>query len=407
MEGMIDNGAEGSPCGERQSMFRPLHRLLGGLLIVLIALLPVLGLHAAQIDGRTYESPQFGYLVEWDERWAALDRHVISDDGVMDRMMLSNNDGRVWVTGYPASVDAADAVQEAFSQNTSRASEIEINQMLTDGDLSLAEFRADHDRFRIEAWPHGDATVVVMLMARVERFETALSAAREGLAIDEAAVLTGQPPFAETGRPDDPAPADEGAGDESPFDRLQATATPDEGDEADETPAPAEEDEAPAEDAGAPSPDTDSYLSPGFGYTVGIPAGWQIVNNQGNGTSTETLVLDNGVSTVTLLATSEYAGELPGCVIFARNMLEEDPIYENLRLQSTAGGEPFQGADDFSAYALFWYTGTDGERQALYVRCQHIVEGESVLILIHDVPQAEYVSQRSARAAIVNAIDVP
>ena len=64
-------------------------RFLGGLVALLIAVVPISGsttmlLRAVQIDGSRYESPHFAYVVEWDQRWAGLDRHVVSLKGDRD-----------------------------------------------------------------------------------------------------------------------------------------------------------------------------------------------------------------------------------------------------------------------------------------------------------------------------------
>ncbi len=118
-------------------------------------------------------------------------------------------------------------------------------------------------------------------------------------------------------------------------------------------------------------------------------------------------MVSNGLSTISVQATDDYTGDLAGCIAFARDLLETDPAYADLRLDATASGEAFQGVDDARAFALFTYTGADGGKWAHFVNCQPIVAGESVLIVSQDVPYDDYTSERLARRQIQGAIEFP
>jgi hypothetical protein len=549
--------------------------LLGGSVALLLAFAPAFGVAALnrlaiQIDGDAYESPQFGYVVEWTDAWGALDRHVVSDEDGMDQMLLTNNHGRVWVTGYPGDGDPDDALETAIERHTGTANEVEMIADDADAGIPSVELTADRDHLLIEVQALDDATVVVTLLAREEDYEDALAAARDGITLNGAPVLSGEQasepepteePTEEpepteapepTGEPDtgleddawtndafgfamawdedvwnasaidantvtfssetgvftvwaagryegnaatclegeathyatdDPlvsdwAPAvdDDGetiagdaegiawgvftlnyanpGGEEPRVDYLECRtlvadeavllilasarpreypahidavleitnaiempddipeldpvdpplpdleATPPEGTEAaTEEPAPTEE------GADVLVIDADTYESIGFGFSLEVPADWTMVSSEIT-PGTETVVLSNGTSTVTILATTAYTGDLEGCITFVRDRVEAEQGID-LRLQSTSSGEAFRGSDDRSAFALFAYTGANGAAWAHYVHCQHIVAGESVLIVSQDVPQAEYQEQRPARAAILNAIDIP
>jgi hypothetical protein len=152
--------------------------------------------------------------------------------------------------------------------------------------------------------------------------------------------------------------------------------------------------------------DGNTFTSPSFGFTLEVPADWAVADESLAGND-ETVVLDNGTSVITLHATDAYAGDLPGCVDYVRSLDEENPAYQDLTLELTTDGDPFQGADDRSAYMLLSYTGDDGEQWAHFIHCQSIVEGESVLILTQDAPFDDYASERGARRQIQNAIDLP
>jgi hypothetical protein len=143
------------------------------------------------------------------------------------------------------------------------------------------------------------------------------------------------------------------------------------------------------------------FTSPGFGFSLDIPATWSVEDEQlaeGN----ETLVLNNGTSTVTIWATAEFDGEtLPDCVLFAADASDHD-----LTPELRADGSVFQGSDDLSAYAAYTYD-DDGTDSTWFVKCQWIDEGQSVLIIIQDVPTEDYASERRARRQIENLIELP
>ncbi|HEV2066113.1 MAG TPA: hypothetical protein VGR08_04705, partial [Thermomicrobiales bacterium] len=146
-----------------------------------------------------------------------------------------------------------------------------------------------------------------------------------------------------------------------------------------------------------------SFISPTFGFSLEIPVDWS-VEDEAIAEGDERLVMTNGISTVTLYATDAYAGDLEGCVDYARDLIEDEPAFANLQLDERADGSPFEGSDTRGAYANFTYTGADNLRFAHFVQCQYIVEGESVLILSQDVPYDQYSAERQARRQIENAI---
>jgi hypothetical protein len=374
-------------------MSRPSRFLPAAVGVFLLAIAPVAGAAtprlALQIDGTTYESPQFGYVVTWDDQWGALDRHVISEDDEFDQMQLTNNDGRLWVTGYPDDVDPDAAMARTVERFAGTADDVLVLDASDQDGIVTQDLIIGRDRLLVDAQAVDDVTVVVALFARESRYEDALEAARSGITINGGTVLSGEP-LPATSRP---APTEE------PDPTAEAT------DEPEPTPDP-DATEAPTE---APTGITftgDTYESGGFGYSLTLPEGWSFAGGEATSTS-EQVILTNGTSTITLLATSAYAGDLPGCIAYARSLVADDPAYDDLRLQTTATGEPFRGNDDRSAFALFSYPGADGEPWAWYVQCRPIVEGESVLILMQDVPRDAYQEQRGARAAVINAIDMP
>ena len=82
------------------------------------------------------------------------------------------------------------------------------------------------------------------------------------------------------------------------------------------------------------------------------------------------------------------------------------PIYTDLELARTTDGQPFSGEDQFSAFANFTFTGPDGATWAHFVECRWIEQGQSVLVVVQDVPQDKFGAERPARRQIQNSIEI-
>ena len=582
------------------------HGLLGGAIALILAFMPTVGstgslpagvpaAPAWQTGNNTYQSPQFGYLVEWNDDWAARERAETSDEGGLDVMILSNNDGQIRVAGQEAGSSTDEVLDDTITLLAGNAEAVELVADERDGDVPSVEVTADRDRFVVEAHTLDDVVVVVSLRAREEDYATALTAAQTGVTLNSVPMLVGEAagptervPEEATEEPTEEAtdePTEEateqpvteeledepdaagidgdaytspdhefsvrwddqweasastgsnefnelrltsdtgamyiisgsfydgdaetclegeaayfgtedpgirdwepavdaegepitgsgenvaygvftlayGSDDESFADLVDyiecralipgkttmailASTTPELYDEHIEavleitnniempdgsdpveradparpdfsgqnatpdaaTPEvePTEEVNPTEEPIGQSGLDGNTFVSESFGFSVEVPADWSVEDATIEG-GDEVLVVSNGLSIITIHATNTYDGDLPGCINFARDLVETEPGYADLRLDATSSGEPFQGADDRGAYALFTFTGDDGEQWAHYVRCEHIAEGESVLILSHDVPYEDYASERQARRQIQNAIEFP
>jgi hypothetical protein len=165
--------------------------------------------------------------------------------------------------------------------------------------------------------------------------------------------------------------------------------------------APGTDETEEPEDEGETGLSGSLFTSPAFGFTVDIPSQWRIVDERLD-VDNEELVLTNGVSDVTLWATTDYQGDLAGCVDFAA---EESGL--DLELDVNADGEPFRGEGRLEAYGNFVYENDEGENVMYFISCRNIVRGESVLIMTQDVPYSEFASQRKFRTEIENAIVMP
>lgn len=542
------------------------HGMAVGAVALLLAMAPLsspagLTLAAGQVEGGSYESPQFGYVVEWNDDWAERERETASDEGGLDSMVVANNDGRVQVAGRVDELAADEFLDEITALLTSDADDVEVVAEDRDGDVPTVELTTDRYHLLLEAHAVDGAVVVVALRAREADYDSALATAQEGITLNDTPVLSGEAAAPE-GAPADPTEQPGSAGIDgttytSPNhgfsvsweDAWEATETTGTGDfdelrltgstggisilagsfyggDAETCLAgedayfsaedPNVEDWAPAVDAdgetvtgssdgvaygvftftyiddedsdidlvdyiecralvpgettleilasstpdlydehiaavlevtnaiempvgsapvdpsnpappvfdGQDSPvatpeavaspaadgesglDGSTFTSASFGFTLQVPEGWT-VDGEAIAAGDETLMVSNGLSTISVHATDDYTGDLAGCIVFARNLLEADPLYADLRLDLTASGEAFQGVDDARAFARFTYTGADGGKWAHFVNCQPIVAGESVLIVSQDVPYDDYTAERLARRQIQGAIEFP
>jgi hypothetical protein len=392
------------------------------------------------VDGSTYTSPNFGYSFEWDDSvWEVAEDGEYSAE-MYDQLTLDSDSGRLNIyafedyDGDPAACLAGES--EYYGTDPS----IEDYEQATDdngdpigGETGTSAFGVYTSSYTIDE-SEGSRGATVTLVGYIECRQLSDTAVLviaafapkqsyndfvdQFVEVTDTIVLYDEkastdenvsPEATETPESDrdaEDAADDTGAGSGSddttgrrPADpgvrpgQTDDNATPEAAIPGDER----ERDDTPGETAIEGS----VFTSPGFGFTLDIPATWSVEDEQldeGN----ETLILDNGTSTVTVWATSEFDGEtLPDCVRFAADAAEHD-----LTPELRADGSVFQGNDDLSAYAAYTYddAGTD---TTWFVKCQWIDEGQSVLIIIQDVPTADYASERRARRQIENLIELP
>jgi hypothetical protein len=546
--------------------------LLGMIALVLVGFLPgVVNATGRQIDGDRYESPQFGYVVEWGGDWAARERDSSSVEGVSDTLILSTNAGRLQVIGQQSDATAADLLLETVERVTEGASEVTIGANDPEADVPISMVTADNIAYQIELHDLNGTKVMTILSARTSRFDEAIQLAPT-VTLNGTALFTGEPAEAGENVPDAATPdAEDGIGlDGNTFtssygfnvewdedweanefldtdyefvqllgetgslviagtsiyegdaaaclegeDAYYSTDDPDISDweiavdaggddifqtsetfasgiftytlitgtggdtdlvdymecrtlvpgevtmivlvtsdreqfedhlatalaitNAIEMPAGNELEEPsdpplPDFDSGRPAdddvPDADAteeateeprqtndetgesglngttFTSPNFGFSLEIPEGWEVTDElltDGN----DQVQLSNGTSLITVRGTDELPLEPTACIGAVETETEADPAYADLTVDSTADGQPFQGADDRGAYALFTYTGEDGEEWAYFVRCEPLVADESVLVVVQDVPYDDYIAERQARRVIQLSIERP
>jgi hypothetical protein len=149
----------------------------------------------------------------------------------------------------------------------------------------------------------------------------------------------------------------------------------------------------------------DTVTGQSYAYSFTIPAGWTVTSSQTGG-EIERTELTNGTSTVAIEARAMQAPTLSDCVANVAGENQSQAIYADLELARTASGDPFSGEDQFSAFANFTFTGPDGTTWAHFIECRWIEQGQSVLVVIQDVPQDQFGAQRPARRQIQNSIQI-
>lgn len=164
-----------------------------------------------------------------------------------------------------------------------------------------------------------------------------------------------------------------------------------------ETPAETPEDNSVEIDTNL---DGSLYTSPNYGFTVNVPLQWNVIDETSTSTN-EQLIVSNGTSEVMIWATSEYSGDLEGCVDFAADASGLD-----LQLDSNSSGGDFRGTARGESFANFVYEG-DGGTHMYFVNCRAIDGTDGFLIITQDVEYDLFASERRFRSEIENSIVMP
>jgi plastocyanin len=168
--------------------------------------------------------------------------------------------------------------------------------------------------------------------------------------------------------------------------------------------------------AGAPEPETPppprgtTYESPTFGYTVTYPRAWEVTEDiSANGR--DRFVLYNGTSYVTITGADGFNGDPQACLDDFIAVLTSDPNVSNLELATDAQGNPARGGTEATgAFAIYNHDYTFPDRveaYTLYVYCIPLVEGESVIAVVQNVPTADFNDQVAPREGLLRGLTLP
>ncbi|MDQ4044199.1 MAG: hypothetical protein M3173_01950 [Chloroflexota bacterium] len=364
------------------------------------------------VEGSTYTSPNFGFSVSWDPSVWTVPEDAVYSEPDFDTLMLDSGTGPLWITGWRA-YEGNPATCLLGEQTYINDPEAGITEWQVAVDASGSELTGEEEN---RAWgvftsvytdpadPNAEPEPYVDYLECVSLSDESVvifhSYAPRELYNDHIGNVTS---VIETLEAPGVAPASPEPVTTEPA-TIQPTAT-----------EPVATEPATVQTAATPSPTAadstpvdlttgDTVTGQSYAYSFEIPAGWQV--NESSLGDVERTVLGNGTSTVTVEARSMQVPALSECVNTIAEEHEGQAQYGDLALSRTASGEPFTGEDDFSAFANYTFTGPDGEPWAHFIECRWVAEGESVLVVTQDVPEALFGSERAARRQIQNSIQI-
>ena len=364
-------------------MQQRLARGIGIIMAMMLALIPILGTPTASaaqngLEGsKLYESPQFGYTVEWGDDWDVRARDVISNRGGYDTLTLRGELGTLWIQGQGSNVTASAAVEKRI-QIEGKEDQV-VNRNL-EGDVPMAELLVGRNRILIEGYTleTNDAVVVIVLSARERDFDDALASVQEQVLFNKGQILTGQDVV-------------EGNGDEH-----EETSTEDVTEEPAEISTEVAEEpiETPTvEVTGEPTETATAGTGMGtysgtlHGYTFQYdPDIWEVVDEVESDES-DGIKLDAETGTLTVWSWIHYGADpvacLDGEVDYYGN---ENRDIENWKPAEDANGDPIRYEADDYAYGVYTLTYTDPEsgessERVDYIECRRI-PGEDATVII-------------------------
>jgi hypothetical protein len=366
------------------------------------------------VDGNRYESPTWGYTLEWDEDvWEVVEA---TSSRRRDRLHLRSDESELFVDGLSDFAgDATECLAERIATLIDRATEAEP---LQDDEGNVIEGEDDERAFAafvfigsiLEDEPEaddetesvayiecrtlvpGEAVIQILHVAPVEAYP------------DEAVLVaelleTLTIPAAEEG-----AEEDDGT-DEEPTEVAGEEPTEEPTEEAEEEPTEEATEEA-EEDGEAPGDagvDGDAYTSPTFGYTLEWDGeAWQ-VEDATSEDDVDTLVLSNGVSTLTITGLAGFDGDPAACRDETAADLEGQEGVESFEPAVNEDGEPIVLDEADRAGAVFVAT-VDGQELVFRVDCRVLVEGEAVVRIVQEVAADDFDAQIGPVQAVLGTL---
>lgn len=342
----------------------------------------------AGIDGNTYESPTYGFSVEWDEDvWTPnVDsrREADRDTLVLDLFELS---GYVYVEAYEAyDGDPADCLAGAS------------DELLDDPDVDDVEPYEDDDGDVVEGEDGG-----VAFAAYAFDFDGTAAAAYvecRTLVEDEAvlavSLVTVDDDFEDgVGELADLLDTlDLGDADSTPTEEADETATPDE----DETPTP---------DDDTAGVNGDSYTSPTYGYTVEWDEDlWEVDEERTRSGDRDVLVLDyTDGGSLFIEGYEDYDGDPEECLTGSSDEILDLDTVDNVDPLEDDDGDLVEGEADgvvFAAYSVE----IENTPAVAYFSCQVLVEDEAVLAFSLIVPEDDATEGLEALADVQASLEL-
>jgi hypothetical protein len=398
----------------------PRRTLLSRTLLALTAVCLLLALGAgrrplaAQGDGLigddAYESPNFGYELEWSNDWQVDEESTVSDENG-DSLTLLGEAAYVVVLGVAFEGPASDATAAIVGSRQEGGAEVEVLDEGSGDDLAYAVIGYELDGTSygeyVEARTVDSGVAVVSLTTTVDVFEEQVSLALETIAFD------GDPLFASLqggdgdggDRDDEDADREEEDEDEPSRDDEDE----DDGEDADERDR--EEDESDDEDSDDEDSDDDersgggeSYTSPTFGYSLEWDGDVWTVEEEFS-EDFDRLLLTDGASLLYVEGVPAYDGDPDDCLEDQVDILAQSEGVEEIDEVREDDGLPLSGNDD-AVYVLVSVTFDDGTEYYEYLECQELVPDEAVLIVTLLTTPDAFADEAEAVAEILETLEL-
>ncbi len=312
------------------------------------------------VDDESYESPTYGYTLEWDGRdWEAVEATADDDDG--DTLVLTNEVSTLYISGVPeyrgdaqeCSVDVGEVVasRDAADLYPSKSGDTDLDPEDFSYLVDCRELIADE---------------AVLLIVHV------LPADELGDELIEAEAVTST---IELGR--------------------QGNANEEE-----------EEDDADFADAGV---DGNTYESPEFGYTLEWDADiWEVSDATADSDVTFLNLINDGSSLI--ISGIANMGDPESCLEQAVDFYSTDEGVDDWELLEDEDGEPIEGSTRRRAYAAYSHTAEndDGDVNDYvnYIECRPL-EDDAAILISHLMVPDDYEDQSELRDEVLDMLEIP
>ncbi|MGI8643362.1 MAG: hypothetical protein ACR2LS_04525 [Thermomicrobiales bacterium] len=345
------------------------------------------GEDTAGVNGNSYESPAYGYTLEWDEDLWEVDEERTAA-GTRDVLVLTYVDGgTLYVEGYDAyDGDPADCLDGSSAE------------ILEFDDVSNAEPLEDENGDIIAG--EDDGVVFAAYSLDIQDTSAVAFFSCQTLVEDEAVLA-----FSVI-MPEDVA--DEGL---AAFMDVQASlelaADVDRGAR---TPTP-EDEAAPTQENGDDSAGVNgnAYESPAYGFTFEWDEDVWEVDEASSEDGVDLLVLSGAASTVTFEAMEAFDGDAEACVAAAEDEIADRRGVEDVEILEDEDG-PIVDVRDGYAYTYYGYTleqrNGDTEEMYEYVECSALGDDASVLRTSQTAPLAYAEAELDALDELLEGVDL-
>lgn len=347
---------------------------------------------------RSYESPQFGYEVIWDDPWSADERATRTRTDREDRLVLVDDDNgaELMVRGLVTTDSARDVLDSVIADRQDSEEDIAVEDQTrrsallsyttSDGDVveyvEVSSIDTDQSVLIIDlVTPAGDFTYAMDAVASVE--------------LDGDSLFRDEPTVSGStnGSDSTATPTDEGTVRRRP-DFSTGTAT-----------------EAPTTTADQEGVDGNTFTSPNFDFSISWDEDVWTVEETSIDQTNDQISLDSSDSYIVFQAGNSFGGDVDACLSAITDTLAEgtDEVeITDFEVLDDENGDPIEDSSRGSAYVANLYTATyqgSEEQFVYYVECRPLVEGESELVIFQFVANAgDYTDQADARDEVIQSL---